>query len=250
MLSSSAAHGTSVKSADRVIAILELFALRQKSLSLTEIASELGYPMSSVLALLKSLCATGYVSFQQDSKTYSPTLRVAMLGSWIMGELFQNGTVIALMDQIQKETGETVILGTRSGLHAQYVHTVQSQRLLRHYVRAGLLRPMTKSAVGRAILMQYDDEEIVRFVRLANQSTTLERTLLNEQKVLEDIRAVRETGYAMTDQLTPGICAIGVPVLLFKGTPCAIAVAGPTFRIRRKRDRIVSIARQLSGIVY
>src|SRR3546814_18360070 len=80
----------SVKSADRVLAILDLFALRQKALTLTEISSELGYPMSSVLALMKSLSASGYIQLDPDTKSYVPTLRVAMLGTWIMGNLFRS----------------------------------------------------------------------------------------------------------------------------------------------------------------
>lgn len=238
----------SVKSADRIIAILELFAQRQKPLNLTEIASELNYPMSSVLALLKSLCASNYIHFNNDSKTYIPSLRIAMLGNWIMGELFLNGSVLALMDQIQKETGETVILGSQNGLHAQYLHIVQSQRLLRYYQKPGLQRPMTKSAIGKALLMQYSDEEISSFVQQLNQNTSLERTLVNEHEVQDDIKKARAMGYAITNQLTQGICAIGMPLSLYGGTPCAIAVAGPTFRIRRKEEKIVAIIRELSGI--
>lgn len=213
--------GASVKSADRVIAILELFAHRQKPLNLTEIASELGYPMSSVLALLKSLCASEYLRFNQESKTYMPTLRVPMLGSWIMGELFQNGSIIALMDQIQKETSETVILGARNGLHAQYLHTVQSQRLLRYYQKPGQVRPMTQSAVGKALLMQFTNNEISHFILQLNQNTTLERTLVKEQNILEDIRKARQAGYAMTDRLTQGICASrSVIATLWRDTLC------------------------------
>ena len=208
----------------------------------------MGYPMPSVLALLKSLCATNYIGFDPVTKEYSPTLRVAMLGSWIMGDLFRNGTVIALMDQIQKDTGETVILGAQSGLHAQYLHTVQSQRLLRFYLKPGLLRPMTKSAVGKALLMQYDNRQIERFVQEVNQSSTLERNFVNLQELLAEIGEAREQGYSFTEQLTKDICAIGMPLPLNMGIPCAIAVAGSTFRLKRKKEKVVAIMRQLSGI--
>src|SRR3546814_2029354 len=100
--------------------------------------------MSSVLSLMESLSASGYIQLDPDTKSYVPTLRVAMLGTWIMGNLFMDGAVIALMDQVQKDTGETVILGARNGLHAQYLHTVQSRRLLRFFVKPGLLRPMSR----------------------------------------------------------------------------------------------------------
>ena len=69
-----------VKSARRVLEIFELFAEVQQSLTLTEIARRLNYPAPSALALLKSLQALDYMAFDPAGKTYSPTMRVAMLG--------------------------------------------------------------------------------------------------------------------------------------------------------------------------
>ncbi|MCC2594860.1 IclR family transcriptional regulator [Pusillimonas sp. MFBS29] len=236
-----------VKSADRVLAILELFALRQQPLNLTQISSELGYPMSSVLALMKSLCAKGYVVLNPEQKTYSLTIRVPMLGTWVMGDLFQNGAVIALMDQIQKDTGETVILGAQNGLHAQYLHTVQSQKLLRYYLKPGLLRPMTRSAIGKALLMHHDDEALTAFAASANAASSLEKSYVDAAALIHEVGQLRKQGYAYTEGLTEGICAIGLPLRLTHGD-CAVAVAGPVFRLRRKREKVVSIVRQLSGI--
>src|SRR3546814_13181888 len=118
---------TSVKSAGQVITILDLFALWQRPLNLTEIASEMGYPMSSVLAILKSLCTKQYVHFDTEHKVYTPTLRVAMMGGWLMGGLFRGGTVIALMQQLQKDIGETVILGAQNGLFDQSLRSEESR---------------------------------------------------------------------------------------------------------------------------
>lgn len=247
MTSSEPSTPSLVKSADRVLAILELFALRQQPLNLTQISSELGYPMSSVLALMKSLCAKGYTVLDPEQKTYSPTIRVPMLGTWVMGDLFQSGAVIALMDQIQKDTGETVILGAQNGLHAQYLHTVQSQKLLRYYIKPGLLRPMTKSAMGKALLMHQSDEELSAFAATVNAQPSLEKGLVDAAALIQEVGQLRKQGYAYTDGLTEGICAIGLPLKLSHGD-CAVAVAGPIFRLRRKQEKVVSVIRQLSGI--
>src|SRR3546814_8254576 len=75
-----------------------------------------------VLALMKSLSASGYIQLDPDTRCYVPTLRVAMLGTWIMGNLFMDGAVIALMDQVQKDTGETVILGDRKSTRLNSSH--------------------------------------------------------------------------------------------------------------------------------
>lgn len=240
---------TSVKSADRVITILELFALRQRPLNLTEIASELSYPMSSVLAILKSLCAKQYVHFDSEHKVYTPTLRVAMMGGWLMGGLFRGGAVIALMQQLQRDTGETVILGARNGLYAQYLHTVQSRELLRFYLKPGLLRPITQSAIGRALLSRYSHDELHELIGQLNKESVLEKNLINAESLITEIDEIKAQGYAYTDRLTEGICAIGMPVPLVYGqSQCAIAVAGPVFRLKRKKEKVVTAIRALSGI--
>src|SRR5690606_11345545 len=181
----------SVKSAERVLAVLELFAFRQAPLTLSQIAQALGYPMSSVTMLPKTLCTRGYLHFQPDSKTYVPTLSVAMLGNWVMGESFQDGAVIALMDQIQKDTGETVILGARNGLHAHYLHTVQSQRLMRFYIKPGLLRPLSESAVGRALLMQCSDDELRAYAKQVSKTRSLEKHPVDPDFLISEMQRSR-----------------------------------------------------------
>lgn len=248
MTSAPASPPSSVKSAERVLEILDLFAFRRAPLSLSQIASTLGYPMSSVTMLLKTMCARGYLQFDPETKLYKPTLSVAMLGTWVMGELYQNGAVIALMDQIQKDTGETVILGARNGLHAQYLHTVQSQRLLRFYIKPGLLRPLSESAVGRALLMQSTDAELRAYAEQTSTHRSLEKRAVDAARLIDEIGRARKQGFAYTDQFTAGICAIALPVDLHAGIPCAIAVAGPIFRLKRKREEVANVILELSRI--
>lgn len=236
----------SVKSAERVLAILELFAFRQAPLTLSQIAGALGYPMSSVTMLLKTLCAHGYLRFQPESKTYLPTLSVPMLGNWVMGETFQDGAVIALMDQIQKDTGETVILGARNGLHAHYLHTVQSQRLMRFYIKPGLLRPLSESAVGRALLMRCSDAELRAYAAQVARNRSLEKHPVDVEFLITEMEQSRQRGYAYSDQHTAGICAIALPIHLSDEFPCAIAVAGPIFKLKRRREKVADMIRELS----
>ncbi|HQN50687.1 MAG TPA: helix-turn-helix domain-containing protein, partial [Phenylobacterium sp.] len=68
-----------VKSAQRAFAILELFELERRPLSLTEVTQALRYPTSSTAALLKSLVVTGYLEFDRARRAYRPTMRIAVL---------------------------------------------------------------------------------------------------------------------------------------------------------------------------
>src|ERR1035437_5843880 len=59
-----------VKSADRVLDLLELLSRRAKSMSHTEIALALGIPKSSLTQLLRNLAGRGYLKFAPGLNSY------------------------------------------------------------------------------------------------------------------------------------------------------------------------------------
>ena len=72
-----------VKSARRVLEILERFEAEKRPLGVSEIAQVLGYPLSSTSMLLNTLARLGYLNLDPASRKFAPTMSVAMLGDWI-----------------------------------------------------------------------------------------------------------------------------------------------------------------------
>ena len=83
-----------IKSAARVIEVLELFTTDPRPLSLKEISTRLSYPQSSTTVLMKSLMSLGYLNYDPARRVYFPTLRVTRLGDWIPQALFGTGKII------------------------------------------------------------------------------------------------------------------------------------------------------------
>lgn len=235
-----------VKSARRVLEIFELFAQVQQSMTLTEIARRLNYPAPSALALLKSLQALDFMAFDPAGKTYSPTMRVAMLGGWIQGRVFLEGRVVALMTELQERTGETVMLGMQNDIHAQYVHTVQSRRSLRYFLKPGTLRPIARSAMGIVLLAQLPIEVVTKLVPRINDRQGPGEPWVDADELLSKLAKVRRTGYAYSDQLTEGISAIAVPLRNDSvDRPMVLGLGGPTSRIKPKMQELAQLMREL-----
>src|SRR3546814_20761057 len=76
---------------------------------------------------------------------------------------------------------------------------------------------MSRSSIGRVLLIHRSDSEIAPFAEQANAASTLERALINPTVLVDRVREARDRGYAYTDQYTAGICAIGVPVKIGLG---------------------------------
>lgn len=240
------AQSSTVKSARRVLEILELFDRVQQPMSLTELARSLSYPVPSALALLKCLQAMEYVVYDPVAKAYSPTMRVCMLGDWLHGQVFQDGAVIALMSDLQQKTGETVMLAMQNDIFAQYVHTMQSRRALRYFLRPGSLRPIHRSATGRMLLAQIPDSAVSKMIKRINARVAKAERIVDEAAFIEDINRVRVAGYAYNDKFTDGAAAIAIVLPVPQGmAPAVLGLGGPVERIRDRTLALVALMRSL-----
>jgi len=231
---------SAVKSAKRAFEILEAFSRHRRPLALKELLDELDYPASSGSALMKSLVALGYLDYDGERRTYFPTMRIAALGSWVPGTLFGDGPLLGALEDLHRETGETVILAVQSDLHAQYVHVIPSPEPLQLRVPPGTRRPLAQSGLGLVLLSAKRDPEIERLRRRINAAG--EGAALSRDEMMARVNAVRARGYAFSrNAISQGVGIIGaaLPNGPF-GRVFAVGAAGQVERLERKEDEIVA----------
>lgn len=231
---------SAVKSAKRAFEILEAFSRHRRPLALKELLDELDYPASSGSALMKSLVALGYLDYDGERRTYFPTMRIAALGSWVPGVLFGDGQLLGALEDLHRETGETVILAVQSDLHAQYVHVIPSPEPLQLRVPPGTRRPLAQSGLGLVLLSAKRDPEIERLRRRINASG--EGAALTRDEMMARVNAVRARGYAFSrNAISQGVGIIGaaLPNGPF-GRVFAVGAAGQVERLERKEEEIVA----------
>lgn len=234
-----------VKSAKRVFDVLEFFEERKSDASAIEVADGLDLPQSSTSALMRTMTTMGYLHYDPSRRTYIPTARLSMLGHWISPSLFQQGRLINLMEDLAERTGETVMVGLRTGLAAQYIHVIQAKLPMRLYVRTGTLRPLAKSGLGYALLASYPNKEVRRLVKLLNTADADPGNAVDVKSLLIEVEMVRKKGHALSLSLvTPGagVVAMPLPKLAESSAPLAICVAGLT-------DALMSQERQFAGLM-
>lgn len=238
-------QGGAVKSAQRALEILEVFARHRRPLALKEILDELGYPTSSGSALMKSLVQLGYLDYDRERRNYFPTMRIAALGNWVQGALFGDGKLLPALEELHRRTGETVILAVQSDLHAQYVHLIHSAEPLQVRVPLGTLRPLARSGLGLVLLSGKTNAEIERLRRRINAAG--EGAVQSREELMSRVNEVRARGYAMSkNAISPGVGVIGaaLPKGPF-GRVSAVGVAGTVSRLDEKKDAIVAELRAM-----
>src|SRR5690606_22901556 len=100
-----------VKSADRVIEILELLSEAGAGMRLADVREHLDLPTSSAHGLMKTLEKKGYVQLSRENKRYRLTPKVLELGNRFIGNIDLSEIARPIMEHIREELNETVNIG-------------------------------------------------------------------------------------------------------------------------------------------
>jgi len=200
-----------VKSAVRVLEILELFDRLQREASVAEIAHELGYPISSTSMLLGNLIDQGYLRHGPDRRTYFPTPRVTLLGAWVEPRLTPGAEVLSMMGSLGEATGETIILALPVRDQVQYLHVVPATTTMRMHVGSGTLRPLITSGLGRVLLSTMSEDKVRHLVMRHNDGPLAQDSRISFAALQRDLSGIRVRGYAVVLRgVTPGAGLIGM----------------------------------------
>lgn len=232
-----------VKSATRVFDLLELFEKERRPLRAVEIVAMLRLPQSSVSMLLQTLVARGYMEFDAETREYCPSVRVSFLNEWATRRQGPGNTVRDAMRRLSGETGETVLLGRRSGIMLQYLSVVESQYALRLSVSSGTVRPMHRAAIGIMLLSKMEDDDIGRLLRRYNAEHARDGTpSAKPADVMRAVESARERGYYESASLATAGAGVIATLLAtpIRGQWMGIGVGGPVARLHERRKKLVA----------
>lgn len=236
-----------VKSAGRVLQILEYFDEIQRPANVAEIAEMHKLPQSSTSALLRSLVAMGYLYFDRMARTYTPSCRVALLGNWVNHPLFMGGSALQCMEDLQRKTGDAVVLAIRAGIWSQYIHVLQATSMARLQVTRGALRPVAASGTGYALLSTLPDAEVKKIAHRVNAEARIGKvTAVNTEELLQTLAETRRLGYAFTtDLVTLGGAVLAMPLpVTDEGQALVIGLGGISEVQKKRRSELVATMRE------
>lgn len=231
-----------IKSAERTIALFELFARRQIGLTVGDVAEELGIPQPSASMLLRNLMSLGYLEYDRHTRLYAPTIRVMFLGNWISQQFGAIRSVSQVLEEAQRKLDiEFVYVARQNEVSVQYVWTLEADPAHRLGIAPEVPRSLTCTAAGRALLSMKSDKEVVGWVRRSNAEASVERLKVSERRFLNLYDRCRNQGFAeTTGDFVPGLGALAVTLPTANGSPIAIAFGDTIDRVHSKRDQILS----------
>lgn len=220
-----------VKLVARTLELIELFAQTRRPMPLTELAQGLGAPMSSCLALVRTLVARGYLYEVRRRGGYYPTARLHALSALILAGDPWLEQVRPHLETLRDASNETVMLGKIQDGAVVFLDIVESTQPVHYAARPGERRPLHTSSVAKAILARLPEAERDGILALADFHRYTDRTLTTREALLADVDDVAARGWAANvDESVADLTGLAVPLDL-GGEWYALCMAGPTSRV-------------------
>lgn len=239
-----------VKSAARTVEVLELLAARgNEPVTVRELCDALEAPRSSTYALLRTLTDLGWVRSDSTRSLYSIGIRALLAGTTYLDTDPLLRVVQPHVEQVSRQLDETVHYGRLDRTDMVYLATHQSSSYARAQNRVGRRLPAYSTSLGKAVLAQFNDQELEQHLppTLAALTPT---TITSREALRKDLEATRKRGYSIDDEEnTPGLRCFGIPLPIRADVVDALSCSVPVERLNPEYEKkIVGALRSTADI--
>lgn len=236
-----------VKSAERVLIILEHLLGFPNGLTAKEISTQLEIAPSSTHELLRTLSGRGYL-LEDENKRYTLGPKLIQLGANASFYLDINKIAMPILKRIMEELEETVFMAILSQDEIVYVAKVNSNKTVITNANLGSRKPIYCTGLGKAFLAFLPPEESGKIIDSLKFVSFTENTVKNREQLLKQLETFRKQGYAIDDEeIEEGLYCVAVPVYDAEyHMTVAISVSGHKPRMLNKKAHVVESLLRLS----
>lgn len=230
-----------VKSADRVIQILETIGNSEKGCTHKELSSALNIPKSSLTSLLNTLVYRGYITSDTEDRRYNlgPQLLV-LTGRFLAGlDLVRMGQPI--LDQIVAEIDESAEIAIRRGQEILVIASADCTRPIKRVIQIGERAPLYATAAGKAILAFLSEDELYCYMNSTSLEPLTEKTITDPRLLSAELKAIATGGIAYSrEELNEGLIAMAAPVFdMYGRITASVVLPIPAIRFNKEKEQQV-----------
>jgi len=117
------------------------------------------------------------------------------------------------MEELMEKTQTSVFLGILNWDHVTVLDIVESRQDLKITAPVGTTMSPFAGAVGKVFRASMDEEQTIKIVNTKGLPRFTENSIVNPELYFEELRKVRETGYAVDDEeYIMGVRAVASPI--------------------------------------
>jgi IclR family KDG regulon transcriptional repressor len=221
---------------DKINGILNLFLDLESELSLDEISARTGLNKTTARRLAISMIKAGWLRQPQPRKKYSLGMRFLDYAQALKRETPIVTIAQPYLAELGRVTDETVSLAVWDGKTAAICLSIHPNHPLRVTSYEGTMLTLHHSSIGKALLAELPDTEIVSMFRHPLRRFT-PNTITDLDALLTHLRVVRKEGVAIDDEEGyEGVRGIAATIKSNgKVVMGAITVLGPSTRVTREK---------------
>ncbi|WP_067844366.1 IclR family transcriptional regulator [Amphibacillus sediminis] len=212
--------------------ILEFLSRDNNPQRLSDIAKQTNLTNPTALKILNTLLLIGYVQKDPDTKMFSLGPRLIKYANKSLHQISIKQIAQPHLEHLQKVTTETVHLGIYELDQIKYISKIESKKPVSLYSEIGKSIPLYCSAMGKAVLADFTDEQIQEYLKRNPLIKKTENTIVTEAQLYREIEKAREQAYAFDDgEHDYEVFCIGSSITVNGKNYGAISVSLPKYRL-------------------
>jgi len=208
----------SAPAVDRALDVIEVMAVSDKDLCLSEIIKRVNIPRQSLIRILNTLCDRGVLDRAEQRGFYRLGMKLLYLGNRLQDKITLRSVAWPFMQELSDKTHKTIELSTLDRDQLILIEQIEGTEGVRLYSRVGSGYPYFHAVgVGKIYLAHMDPEKRMKVLHKIGLPAVTEHTITNMDKLEVELLKVRENGYAFEDQeLRKGVRRVTAPIYGFR----------------------------------
>jgi DNA-binding IclR family transcriptional regulator len=200
---------------------------------LSELSKRIGLHNSTTFHLVKTMVSLGYIRQIRDSKRYRIGRPLFALAASALDEIEMVSLATPVLESLSRESGESSHFAVRMGDNVVVVARTSGPGAFQLVDRAGIVRPIHCTALGKVILAALQPDQFERYLARAELKAFSPKSIQEVEPLRRDIAEVRRSGVAFDDgEFDAEVRCVAVPVRDFTGRVAgAIGISGPVWRM-------------------
>lgn len=245
-------HAPPANASMKTLVVLEAALTNER---FTDIVDTAALPKSTVHRILATLVDEGFVAGDADSG-YRAGGRLRRLAGQVLSDVDTTTLARPIAERLVAAVDCTVHVGVLSGDEMVYLIRSDSSKPYRMRSRVGLGIPLHTSGMGKAVMAQWDVEDVERYAERTGLPARTDATISDVPSLLSALAEVRERGYALDlGENEVGTVCVAAPVFDHTGRAThglsisSIALEHPGSTIEALAPEAIAAARELSRLL-
>ncbi len=215
-----------LQTADRALHVLELLA--EEGMTASEIQKKLELNKSTVHRLMMTLLNRGFVERNEATGIYQIGLKLVEISSIRLNHVELKTEAVPYLHHLANKVNQSVQLAIFDEGEAVFIEKVEKYKSFHMYCQIGKRIPIYCSAVGKSLMLDRPDQEIIKILKQTALVPFTKQTKTSIEDVMQDIYRGRKEGYTRDEaEHEENVYCVSMPVYDYRSRiVAAVSVTG------------------------